>query len=353
MKASISLASPHDHDFDPDQRSLFQRHAQIFRFLSAAFLLSFSLKRASHCCTSKLTNMDSEITSCADDRPLTSTFRASHATAHNDSKQSRHNPIARISDSRARSRRSTRRSVSAHTASDIQEESDKASKWRQRRHAPVTRQSADLPVSEDPIQRSKRLHRRRLGYTTVQTIYVASSVADEEEKQPILKTPPSSSLTSCSRVVSDSGYAVSPAARSDRVRRTNLLLDLARRSIEIESDWVGRRPCVMDVILDLRDLGQNSALEALLLLLNHGGASNGDPYPSYYRTYDFSDERSLVAYWADQSVLWSGMRVRDNTSNAMGFPVSLERSTARWDATALNCESDEVTSVSGGPVSVC
>ncbi|KDR83993.1 hypothetical protein GALMADRAFT_219821 [Galerina marginata CBS 339.88] len=102
----------------------------------------------------------------------------------------------------------------------------------------------------------------------------------------------------------------------------------------------------MDLIMDLMDLNCRYSSEALT------GARisqcKEDPHP-FNRTYAFRNETSLVMYWADQAAILSGMWLDDNMDK-MGFPVSLERSTATWSS-VLNRD-DDVSPVCSGHASM-
>lgn len=101
-----------------------------------------------------------------------------------------------------------------------------------------------------------------------------------------------------------------------------LLLSRARQCIELETDWLGRKPSIMDFILNLKSPATNYD-DLLIDALDRSRQSC-----PLHRTNDFTDERSLDTYWADQALIWNGVHsVADVVTH---FPVSTERSTAFW-----------------------
>ncbi len=104
------------------------------------------------------------------------------------------------------------------------------------------------------------------------------------------------------------------------------LLRRARATAAIDTDWLGRRPFIMDVILGSRrpEYGDGAVLEAVELYQAALGPAHG--------VYDaIEDERSLELYWEAQAA-----RVRsaagDETQHlpVPAYQVSAERSTAIW-----------------------
>lgn len=81
----------------------------------------------------------------------------------------------------------------------------------------------------------------------------------------------------------------------------------------------------MDVILDLK-LGYDSDTLDELLQRRRQGVEH------VHRYCTFTDEKSLESYWADQAVIWHGMRTIE-VGISTRFPDSVERSTASWAAT--------------------
>ncbi|KAF8969417.1 hypothetical protein BDZ97DRAFT_243012 [Flammula alnicola] len=242
-------------------------------------------------------------------------------------------------------RRSLRSTVS-NTASELREDSHKClPRWPQLKRRSLARPKKGLPLSEDPIQSSNRTRdRRKPGAATARAqtqIAVASEV-----KAPSTSTP--KTLHAYPHVSDHVGASGS----TDRIP-ANVLLSMAQQSVELQMDWFGRKPCVMDVILDLQDVARGST-EALTTACGGTFQFNEDLQqdPILPRTYTFCDERSLSTYWTDQAAIWASVQVSDNDrdSTDMGFPESGERSTARWSS-LLNCEEDDVTSVCSGRVS--
>lgn len=104
---------------------------------------------------------------------------------------------------------------------------------------------------------------------------------------------------------------------------TKVSLSEARQVVDLHTDWLGRKPSIMDVILDSRspsvDFDEDALLEAI--------RRNQEPTCLRYQ-YSFEDELSLATYWADEAVRWR-MRTLAEGIN-IRFPDSDERSTASW-----------------------
>lgn len=142
----------------------------------------------------------------------------------------------------------------------------------------------------------------------------------------IIKAQPRIRHDNCSRL-SEHTYSAAAIPRSP----ASLLLARARESVELKTDWLGRRPAIMDVILDSK---VSPAVEFTEDVLIEAVERCQSWLPGLRReAYNFTDEQSLDTYWADQSAIWRGMCSSEGP--ATRFPDSGERSTATWTA-ALN-----------------
>ncbi|PPQ78232.1 hypothetical protein CVT25_015551 [Psilocybe cyanescens] len=213
-------------------------------------------------------------------------------------------------------RRSTR-SASSNTAYEIEEESHQPPPGRHqsKRHYMACRKRT-VPLYEDRKHDLKQPHhfRRKPGSRmTTETVPVSEA--------PFSRTP------TCSR---EQRERTIPSASTDIIP-ASLLLSMAK-SIDLKMDWFGREPCIMDVILDSRDLARYST-DALIAGV---GDCVQDLRPRY-RTYNCRDQTSLDTYWSTQAaILMGSIYVNERVGN-MGFPESVERSTATWPS-VLNCE---------------
>ncbi|KAF5333458.1 hypothetical protein D9611_002512 [Ephemerocybe angulata] len=159
------------------------------------------------------------------------------------------------------------------------------------------------------------------------------------------------------------------------------LLAQVRQCIQHETEKWGRKPFVMDVVLDLKASWAESAVgppatvrtqQSLIVCENGEGVAvpRGAAGTVFYRTYEFTDLQSLDAYWADQSDLWRNFSTESGASrerySIIGdggeeepvgagledwgaldkclrgpignsrFPVSRERSTVTWPSATLD-----------------
>ncbi|KII95009.1 hypothetical protein PLICRDRAFT_169710 [Plicaturopsis crispa FD-325 SS-3] len=108
-----------------------------------------------------------------------------------------------------------------------------------------------------------------------------------------------------------------PAAES----RARLLLHQAQRTVELDTNWLGQRPAIMDVILDLISPGVELA-EAI-----KRGQIQVCPAPML-QDYDPTDpSEALGEYWEHQAAFWDGVQPAA-PEMCTRFEVSAERSTA-------------------------
>ncbi|KAJ7631760.1 hypothetical protein B0H17DRAFT_1150182 [Mycena rosella] len=108
----------------------------------------------------------------------------------------------------------------------------------------------------------------------------------------------------------------------------SLLLSRAKQHVALEAAGaLGRRTrSIMDVVMDLK--GPAVAYEEDVLLFIAERTHDIDA-PYLRRDYAFTDDGGLAAYWADQAVIWDGGAREEDA--LIGFPVSMERSTAAWE----------------------
>lgn len=120
-----------------------------------------------------------------------------------------------------------------------------------------------LPLSRDSIHSSKRTRRQRLGQeppTSTACASVKNSASSTTRYGPL-----------------NLEEIISPPGRADR-SCASLLLSQARRSIELDTDWLGRKRYIMDVILDLKaQVAENSAKPDTLLSPMHTDDQNYFP----------------------------------------------------------------------------
>lgn len=114
------------------------------------------------------------------------------------------------------------------------------------------------------------------------------------------------------------------------------VLSQARQSAALEAAFLGRKPAVMDIILDLRSTVLDDDDDPPM-----GGLHWPRMRFPVYREYAFTDEQSLVTYWADQADIRRGMRMIDSGVATTRFPDSDERSTASWDPSLNGSQSGD------------
>lgn len=220
-----------------------------------------------------------------------------------------------------------------------------------RRQQPKRRSAARLkkerPLSADLINCAKQPARRgrKAGSKTL------TRRAQPPSEDRILCESPLT-LHACPYVTDYVGESECPSA-------ADVLLLRVQESVQMQTDWAGRRPCVMDVVLDLQDRARGSimpearvAAYAVAAVRCNYGQCKGPTYlaaptsptsgPSWETGYyTFGGQTSLTRYWDNQAARWADVRVFDDSAGSgaivVGFPESIERSTARWTA-RLNCE---------------
>jgi hypothetical protein len=206
------------------------------------------------------------------------------------------------------------RSSSANTASVIQ----KAKNHAIRKNPAVCQLFP--PLSQGPARNSSTSRRQVSGSTasTSSSYRIESQTRSHHHKKRVR------------RHISETSYPSTIFAHLG----ARALLSQARRFIELEADLLGRKSSIMDVILDLKSaaLGDEGAV------LREVIQRTRMPFP-VCREYTFTDEQSLVIYWADQAAIWGGMRTVIEVSPTH-FPDSGERSTASW-VPALNGRSED------------
>ncbi|PFH51302.1 hypothetical protein AMATHDRAFT_47190 [Amanita thiersii Skay4041] len=114
--------------------------------------------------------------------------------------------------------------------------------------------------------------------------------------------------------------------------QTSTLLSQVRRYIDCVAEYAAtdRKPCIMDVILDLKASAAAERRTSSKAVVRAHRSETPDMW-SRYREYDFSDTNSLDAYWADQSSIWRGTHINCVfKSGSIHYPDSCERSTASW-----------------------
>lgn len=118
------------------------------------------------------------------------------------------------------------------------------------------------------------------------------------------------------------------------------VLSQARQSATLEAACLGRKAAVMDIILDLRSTILDDDDDDDPPTRMRGFHWPRMRFP-VYREYAFTDEQSLVIYWADQADIWRGMRMIDSEVTTTRFPDSDERSTASWDPSLNGSQSGD------------
>ncbi|TFK20347.1 hypothetical protein FA15DRAFT_129472 [Coprinopsis marcescibilis] len=159
--------------------------------------------------------------------------------------------------------------------------------------------------------------------------------------------PDGTSAATTSHRVKQILQRLSSSGSTDQNIPPNVFLSQVRQSIKREKESKsGRKLFIMDVIMDLKaNLAEGSAaITQTFLAANVVGETFGQQNWAYYRTYDFAEEpRALENYWADQAKIWRhdgnpAVPAGDspNSSRPVGFPISVERSTASWSPALPN-----------------
>lgn len=119
------------------------------------------------------------------------------------------------------------------------------------------------------------------------------------------------------------------------------LLTQARRAAARDADVRGRRPFIMDVILNARAPVSEYSEDVLMDALERSQAA----LPRARRHYAFDGVESVDAYWADQAALWRGVAADQRDGSPLQrYQVSAERSTAGWE---IDGDEDAASSTSG------
>ncbi|PCH40858.1 hypothetical protein WOLCODRAFT_162603 [Wolfiporia cocos MD-104 SS10] len=119
------------------------------------------------------------------------------------------------------------------------------------------------------------------------------------------------------------------AALSPPPSPARALLRQAQAVAELDTDWLGRRPFIMDVILNAKPPVSEYSEDIVMEALERSQAA----LPR--QQYQFDDHEGVEQYWADQAVLWRGVAVgRGHRPLDKGYRVSAERSTASWPVDA-------------------
>jgi len=248
-------------------------------------------------------------------------------TFHRDC-ESEHDPSAGISDAWV-IRRPFRSTSSVHTAFDTQGESLKVNPppKRRQRHTcrSASRSKQGSPLFEDSIRISGRACRCELDLRARTEITALSRAIDDVHFSMSLAYP-------CARKEHDSQSA------SADVIPAHSLLSLAKKTVELDSDWFGGKSCIMDVILDLKDLARSSRDTLMSRVTSHQLYEEPHCGHSMRQTYTIYDRTALDTYWKHRESIISALWVSNDNSGVMGFPESAERSTATWSA-SLNDDS--------------
>lgn len=131
----------------------------------------------------------------------------------------------------------------------------------------------------------------------------------------------SAAAVSSSRSKSRSRGRASTASSSSRAR---LLLSRVRRVVESETNKLGHKPSIMDIILDAMSPSVDYSEEVLMEISDR----SRDLSTLRSREYAFTDPRSLNDYWKDQGAVWTSIPPSTPSEVATTFPDSCERSTA-------------------------
>ena len=119
-----------------------------------------------------------------------------------------------------------------------------------------------------------------------------------------------------------------------------MLLRKAQQVAEADAALLGRRPSIMDVILNSRAPVSQYSEDIVMEALERSEAA----FPVKH-DYVFDDNGDGVEqYWADQATLWRGMESDDEVPQVSDlrnrFQESAERSTASWPSDAEDDASD-------------
>lgn len=197
-----------------------------------------------------------------------------------------------------------------------------------RRQAGKASATGRIPASKESVRRQKR---------KAQTLASSSSRKSQPRttgRRSRSVVPSSSDAAYLSRIIHWSPSPPHSFAKE--------LLRSAQEIAEAKTDWLGRRPFIMDVILDSRlpvsEYSEDIIMEALEL--SEAAIPGGSDYA-------FTDGESLDAYWTTQRSLWRGVAVQRTSPTLSGqYQVSAERSTAspvdygQSDSSSPEAESD-------------
>lgn len=112
-----------------------------------------------------------------------------------------------------------------------------------------------------------------------------------------------------------------------------VLLRNAQQVVEADAAMLGRRPSIMDVILNSRAPVSEYSEDIVMEALERSEAAF--PVKRDF-VFDVNDD-GVEQYWADQATLWRGMESDDEEpqlSDLNRFQESAERSTASWPSDA-------------------
>jgi hypothetical protein len=103
------------------------------------------------------------------------------------------------------------------------------------------------------------------------------------------------------------------------------LLSRAKQHVQLEAAKLGRKPSIMDIIMELKSSACDYQEDVLVLI-----ADRSQDASYLRREYVFTDDEELEAYWSDQAAIWDGVW-HSAEGDVTRFPLSMERSTATWD----------------------
>ena len=173
---------------------------------------------------------------------------------------------------------------------------------------PLTVPNSDAPLNPDTkqhrLQHTPEFHGR---VNTARSPYHHANITDTPWKM-------------CSR---KGGHLWEAAPTS----RAQILLSQVRRYVELDVNIRGRKPTMMDIILELPSHVQHNE-DTLTSEIERTWRLN-QPHCEYGRV--FEDEESVQAYWAHQS--HAAAIQRDTSIWKAEFDISAERSTVKWITT--------------------
>ncbi|KZT71441.1 hypothetical protein DAEQUDRAFT_809778 [Daedalea quercina L-15889] len=204
----------------------------------------------------------------------------------------------------------------------------------------VRRPAAGVTAAEGEIDNSSRRQSRRPA---------------DPKVRPTKRAPPRVQPVGATRKQARSRASRAPntltlSSQAPPLSPERVLLRKAQQVVEADAALLGKRPCIMDVILNAKAPVSEYSEDIVMEALERSEAA----FPVKH-DYAFADDDGVERYWADQAILWRGWDSDSDDeaqpSDLIRFQESAERSTASWPSDAeddISSQSDAQSSYAYG-----